>query len=142
MKNITLKLSLLTLLISVTTLTLLVYPKFKTVIQDTYYKYNIVPTYIYTHPIEIPNIKIYEILVPGLTKDDITVKVVNNEDNYKIVITYNQEKMTSNGITRQLDTIPIPYNVAKKNITATVNNGILTLTIPEKNVDDIHIPVQ
>ncbi len=132
---------IMSVLISTSLLILTLYPNLKTVVQDTYFKYNIVPIYIITKEEDnnYPGTIIYEILVPGLTKDDVSIEIVHDEE---IVIKYNQDKLNKVGFNHQLTTIPISKVVAKKGITAKLSDGVLTILIPKKTEQRIQIPVQ
>ena len=90
---------------------------------------------------ETPTCYCVEIAAPGLTKDDFSVTI--NDDNQLVVsVQKNEEKGEKDdegkylrrefAYTRFQQTMILPDNIEKENIEAKVNNGVLEIDIPKK----------
>jgi HSP20 family molecular chaperone IbpA len=64
----------------------------------------------------------YEIDVPGVSKEDITVSL---QDSYVVVRAKNKKRNYE-------EQIPLPHSVKNNNISAELKMGVLTLKVPDK----------
>ena len=84
-----------------------------------------------------------EVAAPGMTKDDFNIHLT---DDSQLVITMEKKNESKNDSSKYLrrefsyskfqQTLVLPDDVEKDHINASVNNGILTIDLPKKELKD------